>query len=76
MREFYRLRADKPELSIAQALQEAQLELLRGTAATAGAKTERGVRLEGGADNFVPDERAPFAHSYYWSPFVLMGNWR
>lgn len=25
---------------------------------------------------FERDERRPFAHPYYWSPFVLFGNWR
>jgi CHAT domain-containing protein len=25
---------------------------------------------------FEPDKSRPFAHPYYWSPFVLYGNWR
>ena len=29
--------------------------------------------IYGGGDN--PDPNAPYAHPYYWSPFILMGNW-
>jgi CHAT domain-containing protein len=25
--------------------------------------------------NFKPDPNAPFAHPFYWAPFILMGNW-
>jgi len=25
---------------------------------------------------FPFDESKPFAHPYYWSSFILMGNWR
>jgi CHAT domain-containing protein len=25
---------------------------------------------------FKPDKTKPFAHPYYWSPFVLFGNWQ
>jgi CHAT domain-containing protein len=25
---------------------------------------------------FTPDPNAPFAHPFYWSPFVLTGNWQ
>jgi CHAT domain-containing protein/Flp pilus assembly protein TadD len=31
---------------------------------------------EGDAPLFVRDERRPYAHPYYWSPFILYGNWR
>ena len=26
--------------------------------------------------NFTPDPSAPFAHPFYWAPFILMGNWQ
>jgi CHAT domain-containing protein len=25
---------------------------------------------------FKRNDKKPFAHPYYWSPFVLYGNWR
>jgi CHAT domain-containing protein len=25
---------------------------------------------------FVPDSKKPFAHPYYWAPFILIGNWK
>jgi CHAT domain-containing protein len=25
---------------------------------------------------FRPDPKAPFAHPYYWAPFILIGNWK
>ena len=25
---------------------------------------------------FKPDPKVPFAHPYYWAPFILIGNWR
>jgi CHAT domain-containing protein len=27
------------------------------------------------APSFTPDPSAPYAHPYYWAPFILMGNW-
>ncbi len=31
---------------------------------------------ESDAPPFAKDEKKPFAHPYYWSPFVLIGNWK
>ena len=31
---------------------------------------------EADAPPFVRDEKKPFAHPYYWAPFVLIGNWK
>jgi CHAT domain-containing protein len=28
------------------------------------------------SSTFKFNEEAPFAHPYYWSPFVLIGNWK
>jgi CHAT domain-containing protein len=28
------------------------------------------------AASFTADPRAPFAHPFYWAPFILMGNWQ
>ncbi len=35
--------------------------------------TEEQVLEEGAL--FKTDLNAPFAHPYFWSPFILMGNW-
>ena len=82
MREFYRLRHANPKLGKAAGLRQAQLELLRGsvTASSAPSKANRAKRAKvAGAANmdlplFATDPKAPYAHPYYWAPFVLIGN--
>lgn len=82
MRRFYRLRNAQPEMTKAEALREAQLALLRGIDQGTAAKRDRGAHpvAQGGASKgppaFQPDTEAPFAHPYYWAPFILIGNWR
>lgn len=76
MQSFYRLREEK-KLTKAEALRQAQQALLSGKVGAGGtAKTNR-IRTADGkqAVAFVPDPDAPFAHPYYWAPFILMGNW-
>ena len=82
MGEFYRLRKENQNWTKAETLRQAQLELLDGKY-TPEQITERNrseaVRFGASAKNipkFVKDENAPFAHPFYWSPFVLIGNWR
>jgi CHAT domain-containing protein len=64
----------------ADALRDAQLALLRGTAHSDSAgKAERGLtRVDSppAAASFTADPHAPFAHPFYWAPFILMGNWQ
>jgi len=82
MREFYRLRASKPGITKAEALQQAQLSLLRGPSQ----KGEPGTRDRGlskAADakasepaKFKPEFGKPYSHPYYWAPFILIGNWK
>jgi len=64
----------------ADALQSAQLALIHGTAQGDGAgKSQRGLTRADSAPvvgNFTPDPNAPFAHPFYWAPFILMGNWQ
>jgi len=82
MREFYRLRRATPKLGKAAGLRQAQLELLRGsvTASSAPSKANRAKRAKiAGAANtdlplFTADPKAPYAHPFYWAPFVLIGN--
>ena len=79
MSRFYQLRQTQ-QLSKAEALRRAQLTLLRGDPAPATPSTdaERGrpLRLQDpGRTGYVTDPQHPYAHPYYWAPFVLMGNW-
>jgi len=91
MQTFYRLRAERPELTKAQALQQAQLGLLQGTHDRPAAGRKAGVAPGGdcavarrpvslsdkGSKPYQPpaDPACRWSHPYYRAPFVLMGNW-
>lgn len=81
MSEFYRGRQEN-HLSKAEALRNAQLALLNGTLKASQTQTRRSDLAGENADNpanlppFTKDANKPFAHPFYWSPFVLIGNWR
>lgn len=80
MRSFYANRKGQ-QLDKADALREAQLALLHGSAQLASLPADvRGALNVGGAAplavSTAPDPKAPFAHPYYWAPFILMGNWQ
>jgi len=76
MKNLYRLHEAGEGLSKSAALRAAQLCFIYG-----GEKAGSGTRKTGlKADMhsklvFTPDRKAPYAHPYYWAPFVLMGNW-
>jgi CHAT domain-containing protein len=83
MQQFYRLRQDG-QVNKAEALRRAQLVLLNGAAAptaatpAASADAARGAsRPSTGTDAppFESDPKRPYAHPYFWAPFILMGNW-
>ena len=84
MQEFYRLREAKANTTKSQALREAQLKLLRGDIAIepATALTDREIIHEDGQSTtankprFTNDPKRPYAHPYYWAPFILVGNWK
>lgn len=87
MQDFYRIREARADTTKAEALRQAQLRLLRGEAVIPLANpvnpaTDRKIVHEAekpGATNKVPfktDARRPYAHPYYWAPFILIGNWR
>lgn len=64
----------------AEALRLAQLDLIRGNKqrGVGDSQMTRGARRANAsavAASFVPDTDAPYAHPYYWAPFILMGNW-
>ena len=75
MQTLYRLRIEK-QLTKAEALRQAQLALLTGQESGSGS-VKRGARRSDGnqAAAFTIDPKAPFAHQYFWAPFILMGNW-
>jgi CHAT domain-containing protein/Flp pilus assembly protein TadD len=73
MREFYRLRQSSPGLSKAEALRQAQLMALRGSAQPPAAEDERGVAVAD--DPETGDAPAQYAHPYFWASFILIGNW-
>jgi CHAT domain-containing protein len=80
MSEFYRLHKENPSITKAGAMQRAQVEMIEGklksSGKSAGCRSET-VRLDGLVqEKFKCDANAPFAHPFYWSPFVLIGNWR
>jgi CHAT domain-containing protein len=66
-------------LDKADSLRQAQLVLLKGAAkADPNAKTVRGlgrVSVAQGSATFTQDPTKPYAHPFYWAPFILMGNW-
>ncbi|HXG93669.1 MAG TPA: CHAT domain-containing protein [Blastocatellia bacterium] len=81
MREFYRLRESESGLSKAEALRQAQLALLRGSI-KGGRSTERGIVVKPASEDktsseaFKENASAPYAHPFYWAPFILIGNWK
>lgn len=82
MGEFYELRKENQAWTKAETLRQAQLKLLYGKyqpEQIAERNRSEAVRFGASAKTmpkFVKDANAPFAHPFYWSPFVLIGNWR
>jgi CHAT domain-containing protein len=79
MQELYRLKVQSPALSKADALRQVQQAFIAGRITVPGAGPARGARLGGApgerAARYAHDAAAPFAHPFFWGPFVLMGNW-
>lgn len=80
MIELYTQLETNPEMGKAEALRKAQLNLIYGKYAASEAIKNRSSEIIdfNGATQpvFTKDANAPFAHPYFWSPFVLIGNWR
>ena len=78
MESLYRLRQERG-LNKADALREAQLVLISGKhprQPIAVQKEEDGKPLNiANAPPYIPDPAKPYAHPYFWAPFILMGNW-
>lgn len=72
---FYQMR-NELRLSKAEALRKVQSIFISGTHDAEGMEPEhRGIReADGDGGGFTPPPGAPFAHPFYWAPFILMGN--
>lgn len=81
MVKFYKLH-DEGKLSKAESIRQAQLSMVYGKYKASDGNTKRGSEIIGmsGKRNpqtaFKKDDNAPFAHPYYWSSFILLGNWK
>ncbi|HWT01787.1 MAG TPA: CHAT domain-containing protein [Pyrinomonadaceae bacterium] len=80
MRNFYSAWRSTPSMTKAEALRRAQMSLLKGEAAGVAGNSRRGAEVVGRAasakGSFKVDPGAPYAHPYYWAPFILIGNWQ
>jgi CHAT domain-containing protein/Flp pilus assembly protein TadD len=82
MSEFYRLRKENPKMTKAEALQKVQKAFVTGELKPSAEYIKKlddyYKTIEKNADKsaFKFEKNAPFAHPYFWSPFVLLGNWR
>ena len=89
MQELYRRHETQPGLPKIEALRQAQLALLHGQEPVRkrGAQGQRSLTVSAPADEpsdsstaalprFPLNPRAPYAHPFYWAPFILIGNWK
>ena len=80
MQNFYRLRQEQ-HLTKAEALRQAQLAFINPAPGSTkpenpGDETRGRLEREGNSQSpYYPDPQAPYAHPYFWAPFILMGNW-
>ncbi len=79
MEAFYRGR-EQQRLTKGEALRQAQTKLLRGEL-TRQSASELLVQRQAHATGTKPTTptaqgKRPYAHPYYWAPFVLIGNWK
>ncbi len=72
MKGFYTARAASGK---ATSLRQAQLDMLQGRIGSSTEGTSRGV-IRPGREAWVADPDRPWAHPFYWAPFVLTGEWR
>jgi CHAT domain-containing protein len=77
MGKFYALRKSNPALGKLEALRQAQMWLMTTDGKNTGLhRASEATDSKGGLPAFKPDPKHPFAHPYYWAPFVLTGNTR
>jgi CHAT domain-containing protein len=75
MQDFYRIRESTKTTKI-EALREAQLRFIRGDHAKAEAAYARRGAARSDTAGLKLGLAKPYAHPYYWAPFILMGNWK
>ena len=82
MTDLYKYHQQHPDAPLAEALQAAQLSLLtEPTQQNAGTVSRGADAVNQSAEQsdlppFPYDPKTPFAHPFYWAPFILIGNWR
>jgi CHAT domain-containing protein len=74
MSDFYARWVKDPADGKAEALRQAQIALLKGPAASPGARSERGFETVPEPTSTAHD--AGYSHPFYWAPFVLAGNFQ
>ena len=78
---FYRGRQNQG-MTKAEALRQSQLDLLYGrtggpdSVVVKGEPADEEIVEDKYLTDFTPREGRPFEHPYYWSSFVLFGNWK
>lgn len=71
MSEFYRLHQANPTWTKVKSLHEAQRAMMAGKLNPSCEKP-----VGGNINSTVTTNKCDFSHPYYWSSFVLIGNWR
>jgi CHAT domain-containing protein/Tfp pilus assembly protein PilF len=83
MQRFYALRTADTKINKSEAMRQAQISLIEGKIRPSTVEgTEQSVTrgasrtsTSGDTTSFRFDSSKPYAHPFYWAPFVLMGNW-
>jgi CHAT domain-containing protein len=76
MATFYRLWVTTPGITKAEALQQAQLALLPGTAGPAETSQTSAAAASPASASKKQGPASPYANPFYWAPFILIGNWK
>jgi CHAT domain-containing protein len=89
MQELYRRHKTQPRLPKIEALRQAQLTLLHGQKPVRNmvAQGKRSLTVittvaepsdssTSALPRFPWNPQAPYAHPFYWAPFILIGNWK
>ncbi|MEW6499034.1 MAG: CHAT domain-containing protein, partial [Cyanobacteriota bacterium] len=71
MTEFYQA-LKTPGVTKAEALRQAQVALIGEEGTTSAAS--RGIEVVTNTETLSRPTNTPFAHPYYWAPFILIGN--
>jgi CHAT domain-containing protein len=74
MQTFYHLRDTQPGISKAEALQQAQRQLLAGQGPHVATAPEDTRSPATPLPPLTRNPQALYAHPYFWAPFVLVGN--